>query len=341
MGKSTSINIRSLVIFHREKGKSLSEIGTMVNLSKSTVQKICERYYKDDRIENLPSTKGPRKVTPSDEKFILRVIRKNPKLTAVELAKMLFEFSNTNVNPITIRRVLRKNNIFSSIARKKPLVTEINRVKRLKFAMSHKNKSLEFWKNVIFVDESKFTLFRSDKRQEKVWRKRNEAYKKKNLCSTVKHGGNSVMVWGAMSHNGVGNLELIEGKMNKEMYLNILKQNLKESARKLGMEDTFHFYQDNDPKHKALVVRTWLLYNCPKVIETPPQSPDLNPIEHLWEHVERKIRSNHKIQRKRQLEQAISEEWGKISSDITSKLVESMPNRLLAVIKNNGNPTKY
>lgn len=54
MGKNTSVNIRSLVIFHREKGKSLSEIGKIVNLKKATVQSICERYYKEGRIENLP-----------------------------------------------------------------------------------------------------------------------------------------------------------------------------------------------------------------------------------------------------------------------------------------------
>ena len=122
------------------------------------------------------------------------------------MAKLLAEFSGTNVHPITKRRLLWENNIFSRVARRKPLISEINRKKRLAFAKKYKNHDADFWKNVIFVDESKFTLFQSDKKQVKIWRKPNEAYKVKNLCSTVKHGGNSVMVFGAMGYGGATNI---------------------------------------------------------------------------------------------------------------------------------------
>ncbi|KAH8288665.1 hypothetical protein KR054_007468, partial [Drosophila jambulina] len=70
--------------------------------------------------------------------------------------------------------------------------------------------------------------------------------------ATVKHGGGSVLVWGCMSARGVGNLIFIDGIMNAEMYLNILKENLHSSATKMGLErDNFIFQQDNDPKHTA------------------------------------------------------------------------------------------
>ncbi|GFV27729.1 transposable element Tc1 transposase [Trichonephila clavipes] len=61
-----------------------------------------------------------------------------------------------------------------------------------------------FWKKVIFSDESKFNIFGSDGRRT-VWRKPNTALDPKNLRPTVKHGGVSVMVWGCMASNGVGN----------------------------------------------------------------------------------------------------------------------------------------
>ena len=70
------------------------------------------------------------------------------------------------------------------------------------------------------------------------------------------------------------------------MYLGILRRNLKESALKLGLQNNFTYYQDNDPKHKTENVRLWLVYNCPHLIETLPQSPDLNVIENLWDHLD-------------------------------------------------------
>jgi transposase len=81
----------------------------------------------------------------------------------------------------------------------------------------------------------------------------------------------------------------IDGIMDHKMYIQLLKENLKTSAISLGIPSNFHFYQDNDPKHKALNTRLWLLHNCPKVMETPPQSPDINPIENLWDHLGRQV----------------------------------------------------
>lgn len=56
------------------------------------------------------------------------------------------------------------------------------------------------------------------------------------MCVTVKHGGTSVMVWGAMGYNGIWNLHFVDGIMNKDIYLDILKK--RESEQKLGIENT-------------------------------------------------------------------------------------------------------
>ncbi|KAJ4437320.1 hypothetical protein ANN_17458 [Periplaneta americana] len=64
-------------------------------------------------------------------------------------------------------------------------------------------------------------------------------------------------------------------------YLSILKNNVKESAVKLGLGPSYYFQQDNDPKHTAHILQMWLLHNTPRRLQIPPQSPDLNPIENL------------------------------------------------------------
>ncbi|GBN99094.1 Transposable element Tc1 transposase [Araneus ventricosus] len=143
----------------------------------------------------------------------------------------------------------------------------------------------ETYRNVLFADESKFSIFGSDRRI-MVWRRKNEELNPKNLVGTVKYGGGGVLVWGCMSATGLGNLVFIDSIINHALYLNILRDNLILSAQNLGIGNNFVFYQDNDPKHTALNVRLWCLYNCPQNLQTPPQSPYLNPIEHIWRELE-------------------------------------------------------
>ncbi|GBM27375.1 hypothetical protein AVEN_166580-1 [Araneus ventricosus] len=113
---------------------------------------------------------------------------------------------------------------------------------------------------------------------------KNEELNPKNLVGTVNYGGGGILVWGCMSASGLGNLVFFDGIMNHALHLNILRDNLKLSAKIWVLETTFSFYQDNDPKYTALNARLWCLYNCPQNLKTPPQSPDLKPIEHIREN---------------------------------------------------------
>ena len=128
--------------------------------------------------------------------------------------------------------------------------------------------------------------------------------------------------------------------MHKFVYLNILKNNLHRSAEKLGLGRDFYFQSDNDPKHTAHVVRTWVAYNVVHTLPTPPQSPDLNPIEHVWAELDVRLRRHH-ITNKNQAKQLLLEEWNKIEPEFTRKLVHSMPKRIREVIKNKGLHTRY
>jgi len=73
----------------------------------------------------------------------------------------------------------------------------------------------------------------------------------------------------------------------------------------------------------------WLLYNT-KQIHTPPQSPDVNPIENLWANLKLKVQE-HKISSKNELKEIWLKEWSNIPKVSCRKLVESMPRRLQAV----------
>ena len=85
------------------------------------------------------------------------------------------------------------------------------------------------------------------------------------------------MLWECFAAGGTGALHKIDGIMREDNYVDILKQHLKTSVRKLGRKWVFQV--DNDPKHTSKVVAKWLKDNKVKVLEWSSQSPDLNPIE--------------------------------------------------------------
>ncbi|GFV85978.1 transposable element Tcb1 transposase [Trichonephila clavipes] len=204
-----------------------------------------------------------------------------------------------SVSVETVRNVIKHAGNSSRVARKKPFISLQNQKKRLEFTKTHQMKTDNFWKKVIFSDEIKFNIFRSDGRRI-VWRKPNTALVLKNLRPAVKHGGGSIMVWGCMASNGVGYLVFIDGIMDRKLYIDIRNNNIKVSAKKLGLDGNFIFQQDNDPKHTARNVKMWCLFHCKQQLHTPPQSPDINDIKYLWATLETAVQK-HQIRNKTHL----------------------------------------
>ena len=97
-------------------------------------------------------------------------------------------------------------------------------------------------------DETKIELF-SHNDHRYVWRKKGEACKLKNTIPTMKH-----MLWGCFAEGGTGALHKLYGIMREEIYVDILKQHLKTSVRKLKLGHKWVFQMDNDPKHTSKVV---------------------------------------------------------------------------------------
>ena len=151
------------------------------------------------------------------------------------------------------------------------------------------------------------------------------------------------MIWGCMTAHGVGWMCRIDGRMDAELYTNILDDYLFTTVDFYQMDrDSFIFQQDNDPKHTSRRSREWLENNGVELLDWPAQSPDLNPIEHLWEHLKRQL-AKYEVEPKsiHELWTRVEAEWEKIPKEVCVDLIKSMPRRVAAVLKAKGGYTKY
>lgn len=286
------------------------------------------------------STKSgrPRKTTARDDKLILRMSSCDPRKTATTTAADLCTNYGIQISERSVRRRLLDGGLNARRPVRKPLISKKNRKARLEFARRHVNWTVDDWAKDLWSDESKVCFFTSDGIQY-VRRPVGTRFEPKYQLPTVKHGGGHVMVWGCFCRNGVGPLVRIEGTMDRFHYAEILQEHMLPFAKR-HVGRGWLFQHDNDPKHASKHVAEWLQKQKVRVLEWPSQSPDLNPIEHLWDELGRRV-ADKKCTNVDHLMTTLTEEWNNIPASRLETLVKSMPNRCRAVINTKGYATKY
>lgn len=336
-GKQISVEKRAQVIILQKTGKNYREIANILKISLGSVHTAIVRYRETGQNNNRKGSGRPRKTTQRIDNKIYSISKSDRFKSSSQIRAEINEEICSPISRQTVSRRLREKGMFGRIAVRKPLLRPINKQKRLKFAQEHAAWTIDQWKSILWTDESKFELFGSHRRQY-VRRKINERYKPECILPTVKHGGGSVMVWGSFSHAGVGKLVKIEGTMKKEQYHSILQRHAIPSGFNL-IGRGFILQQDNDPKHTSKLCISYLERKQDagelELMEWPPQSPDLNPIELLWEELDRRVRDL-KPSSLSGLWECLQEAWNNIQAPRLQRLVERMPKLCAAVIKAKG-----
>ena len=346
MNNSTTINVKEIIFRLRERGVSFTDIAYALGKKEDAVRMMFNRY---EFVRDLPQkTIVTARLTDG---VIGRQIKAEVKLNRLIKVKdikfnleQLYGPSYKIPSETTIREYLNDRMYKLAKASNKQLIHPRNVQKRFEFAVSTIEKPAAYFDRIIWSDE---TTVRSHptKNQLLFWHHSTHPDMQEVINGQVQGGGISVMFWGCFTSAGVGPLVALEGSLNQSKYIDLLEDYLipsYESIRDAGSGEGVIFMQDNAPCHKARSVADFFAEKNISVLEWPPQSPDLNPIENLWAILKKRRVEKFGIPTsKGQLIDQIMDIWNSLTPEFVRKFSESTPRRLAACIEAQGRNTKY
>lgn len=338
--KETSTELRELIIKCHQEGNSQYKIAEIFRIPRATVQSILKKFKQHGVTENMSGRGRKCLFTKRDENKLSRTVKQNRRKSLQDITSLVNEGNDHSFCTKTIQRKLSSMGFKRRAVKKKMIVRDINKKKRVSWCQERKDWSVEEeWCKWIFSDESQIVIG-SDNRLY-IWCKDDEVNKPHLICPTHQRRL-SVMIWGCVCFHGIGTLTHVDGNIDSRKYINILDEHLWPVLAQHFPNDDYIFMDDNAPVHRAHNVKTFKENNNIHCTEWPAQSPDLNIIENIWLHLKRTIQPQSvNLTTREQLINAIRQTWENIPLQLVQSLYDTIPARLQEVIRMKGNLTKF
>jgi transposase len=333
--------IREHIVFLSENlGKSVRTIAADLEVPKSTVGRIIQLYKKSGNTYGTRKGKLGRRYsqTENDQRVLVRASKVDPKATAGELRQQL-PSPQHHVSLTTVRKALRNHGRKCYRPISSPCLYDSQQKVRQRWAQVHVRWTNDDWRKVIFSDESYFEI--AGRKSQYV--RRDVGEKIKPAHTTPRRAFTQrILVWACFCEQGPGPLAIITGTMKTANYINTIETQLRPHLPVWFPDNNFIFQQDNAPCHKSAATTNFFHAAGIQVMQWPPYSPDLNPIENLWGILKKQVGKHHYTNRV-QLEAKIREIWTTNTkiSDACRELSMSMARRVSACVSARGGPLHY
>ncbi|GFW30120.1 transposable element Tcb2 transposase [Trichonephila clavipes] len=264
-----------------------------------------------------------RSTTPAEDRYIVLSAKRDRRTTAQQVANQFLAASGKQISRKTVARRLRGGGLYA----RRPVVcvplTRQHRTAGLQWCREHHNWTEQDWACVLFSDESRFRLS-SDCRRQLIWRESGTAYRPENIQEKDRYPTCSIMVWAGIMINGRTRLYLVaNGTMTCQRYIDeVLLPHVRLFRGAVG--DKFVFMDDNASCHRTLAVQDCLDSEGIQRLVWPARSPDLNPIQNVWDALGRQVAGrNYPPTNKNTLIHALTEEWDKLHQQLLDNVVQS------------------
>jgi transposase len=309
------------------------DIAQKIHCSENTISIWVNRWKDNHSLEDSDRSGRPR--STDDDTDLSIMLYSNTHHTAVpsNIGREL----ELDVSTRTIRRRLSEIDLHTYVQHYESEFLLLHRKRRIAFAEGYSRWSDDEWSRVLWSDHSLFTL--DYQTREYVIRPPGHAHDPEYIGVKEKHEG-AVWLWGCISAQGLGHAELYVDTLDAAHYQRILKLNLVKSAQTFWPKGMWYFQQDNASPHTAGTSQIWFHNHGITLLDFPPYSSDLSPIENLWSDLKRRVYAHHP-KTMEELEDWISKEWQATDLNFISHICRSMPKRLQLLLDNHGHKISY
>ncbi|GFX96156.1 transposable element Tcb2 transposase [Trichonephila clavipes] len=281
---------RGQIIGKLEEGRSVTSVAAEFGIAHSIVSRLWRQFQTTGTAIRGFSSGHPRGTTPADDWYTLSY---RPEETGGRQREKSFD-------------------------------TQYRR--RSLWCREHRNWRDNEWGRVLFTDESRFSLS-SDSHRILIWRERGSRNHPSNIIERDRYGGHGVLVWRGIMFGSRTDLHIFDaGSVNGTRYCNEILPYVRLFRGAMGLQ--FLFMDDNAPCHRTVAADQLLESEDIERMDWPARSPDLNPIEHVWDFLGRRLaaRSLPPVTI-RELRLALQDEWAAMPQQLIDTLILSMGRR--------------